>query len=360
LQTPHLAKFGESGENLAYRKEFYNLQTGLPLQTVKKPWWPAMLIILLGCIWGSSFILIKRGLHSFLPIQVAGWRLSLAAVILLPWVIRYATLNMRSKATLGKAQITRTDYLNLFLSGLFGNGIPAFLFSYAGNHIPSGLSGILNAFTPMFTLLVGIGFFKDHLSRNGLLGVIAGILGACFLFGPSVYNAIFLNTAQEIDPLSLILVLMAAVMYGYNINLIKNKLHHLPPMVKTSFPFFFMGIGYILVLIFTHVERAWDINPTQAWESFGYLFILGVMGSAVSMILFNYLINHTTALVASTNTFIIPIVAVAWGLFDKEPLTWNMFVGLLLSLVGVYLVMRREKHFPKNLDDVEELKEFTE
>jgi drug/metabolite transporter (DMT)-like permease len=78
------------------------------------------------------------------------------------------------------------------------------------------------------------------------------------------------------------------------------------------------------------------------------------------MILFNIIIKHTTALVASTNTFIIPIVAVGWGLYDNESLTWNMFVGLLLSLVGVYLVMRKEKHLPKTVDDVEELKEFSE
>jgi drug/metabolite transporter (DMT)-like permease len=91
-----------------------------------------------------------------------------------------------------------------------------------------------------------------------------------------------------------------------------------------------------------------------------YLAILGVLGSAISMVLFNILIKHTTALVASTNTFIIPIVAVAWGLIDQEVLTWNMFAGLLLSLVGVYLVMRKEKHMPQTEDDVEELKEFAE
>jgi drug/metabolite transporter (DMT)-like permease len=84
------------------------------------------------------------------------------------------------------------------------------------------------------------------------------------------------------------------------------------------------------------------LQYTQAWKALGFMSILGIIGSAISMMLFNYLIEHTTALVASTNTFVIPIVAVAWGLFDQEPIRWNMIVGLLLSLTGVYLVMRKD------------------
>lgn len=330
---------------------------------MKNKWVPAVVILLLGCIWGSSFILIKRGLLAFEPIQVAGWRQFLAGLVLLPWVLRYSVFKpykMEAGIATAEKLISKKDYINLFLSGLIGNGIPAFFFSYAGNHIPSGLSGILNAFTPMFTLLVGVFLFTDTFTRNGMLGVWVGILGSIFLFGPGLYNSFVLGQVQNIDPLSLFLVVSAAVMYGYNINLIKHRLHHLPPMVKTAYPFFFMGMGYFFILMFTGVLEAWKRDPQQAWESFGYLCILGVVGSAVSMILFNIIIKHTTALVASTNTFIIPIVAVGWGLYDNESLTWNMFVGLLLSLVGVYLVMRKEKHLPKTVDDVEELKEFSE
>jgi drug/metabolite transporter (DMT)-like permease len=103
-----------------------------------------------------------------------------------------------------------------------------------------------------------------------------------------------------------------------------------------------MGFLYLWVLLGTGVQNAWVKNSSQAWESFGFLLILGVVGSAVSMIIFNYLIKYTTALVASTNTFIIPVVAVIWGLYDNEPLTWNMFLGLFLSLAGIYLIMKKE------------------
>lgn len=327
---------------------------------MKYKWLPAVVILILGCIWGSSFILIKRGLLAFQPIQVAGWRIFLASVILLPWVLKYS-FGKESRTADGSKLLTAKDKRNLFYSGLFGNGIPAFFFSYAGGLIPSGLSGILNALTPMFTLVVGILLFGDRFTRNGLLGVVAGITGALFLFVPGLADQIMHKTGgTPVHPGAVLLVLCAALMYGYNINLIKHRLHHLPAMVKTAFPFFYMGIIYAAILLTTRVQDAWAHNPEQAWKSFGLLLVLGVMGSAVSMIIFNILIRYTSALVASTNTFIIPLVAVAWGVADHENLSWNMFVGLLFSLLGVYLVMRKDKHMPQTEDDVEELKEFGE
>lgn len=318
------------------------LNTGSPyLCMVKKSWLPLLIIVLLGGIWGSSFILIKKGLQVFQPIQVAGIRQFLAGLVLLPWVWQYSIVNPRKDVNLPErpAGLISTDYLHLFLSGLIGNGIPAFLFAYAGTMIPSGLSGIMNAFTPMFTLVIGFLFFGDKLSRNGLWGVLMGILGAVILLAPGF---IFSNSTS-ISPLGSIMVMAAAMMYGYNINLIKHKLYHLPAMVKTAYPFFFMGSLYFMILLMSGILDLWTHNPSQTWEAFGYLAILGIVGSAISMIIFNMLIRHTTALVASTNTFIIPVVAVMWGVADNEPITWNMVVGLLFSLAGIYMITRKPK-----------------
>jgi drug/metabolite transporter (DMT)-like permease len=305
---------------------------------MKKTWLPLFIIVLLGAIWGSSFILIKRGLLAFEPIQVAGLRQFLAGAVLLPWIFYYSRAGIADAETeVVQSSLTKRDYINLFLSGLIGNGIPAFLFSYAGSLIPSGLSGIMNAFTPMFTLVLGVLLFKENLSKNGLIGVMMGILGAVVLLAPGFLY----DPTARIHPVGALLVFSAAAMYGYNINLIKHRLSHLPAMAKTAYPFFFMGVLYLWVLLGTGVQNAWVKDSGQAWESFGFLLILGVVGSAVSMIIFNYLIKFTTALVASTNTFIIPVVAVMWGLYDNEPLTWNMFVGLFLSLAGIYLIMKK-------------------
>lgn len=295
---------------------------------------------------------MKRGLEVFTPLQVAGLRLFMAGIFLSPWVYRYA---FGSKSTTAKKQplIQPIDYFFLFLTGFVGNAIPAYLFSTAGTLIPSGLSGILNAFTPVFTLLVGTLIFRSPINRNGIFGVLSGIIGAVFLLGPTLLG----HKEMSINLSGAFMGLGGSLLYGYNINLIKTRLSHIPPMAKTAFPFFFMGFCYAFVLYQTDILSCWpNSNPwtlptnsvqetTQffhAWKALGFMAILGIIGSAISMILFNYLIEHTTALVASTNTFIIPIVAVAWGLFDQEPIRWNMIVGLLLSLTGVYLVMRKD------------------
>lgn len=306
---------------------------------VKKSWWPLLLIVLLGVVWGSSFILIKRGLEVFQPIQVAGLRQFLAGLVLLPWIFQYSLGNSIRQETeaASRVKLSAGDYYFLFMSGLIGNGIPAFLFSYAGTLIPSGLSGIMNAFTPMFTLLLGVLFFKDRFTGNGLMGVVLGILGAVILLAPGF----IFHRGAPINGLGVIMVTCAAVMYGYNINLIKHKLSHLPAMVKTAYPFFFMGSMYFLILVMTGIMDHWNTAPEKAWTALGYLAILGIVGSALSMIAFNILIKHTTALVASTNTFIIPVVAVGWGIIENEPITWNMMVGLLFSLAGIYLIINK-------------------
>jgi drug/metabolite transporter (DMT)-like permease len=121
----------------------------------------------------------------------------------------------RDAETTPSERLTSGDYYFLFMSGLIGNGIPAFLFSYAGTLIPSGLSGIMNAFTPMFTLLLGVIFFKDRFTGSGLIGVVLGILGAVILLAPGF----IFHSGAQISGLGVIMVTCAAMMYGYNINL---------------------------------------------------------------------------------------------------------------------------------------------
>jgi drug/metabolite transporter (DMT)-like permease len=291
--------------------------------------------------------MIKRGLEAFSPVQVAGLRLTLAGIFLFPWFLKYTVFKPYHHPFIeehlpknddSKVKIVQPkDYFYLLMSGVLGNAIPALLFSFAGQRIPSGLSGILNAFTPMFTLLLGVWLFKDKLTKNGIYGVFIGLAGALFLFGPSL-----LKGGTKIDPVGACLPLISALLYGYNINIIKHKLSHLPSMVKTAYPFVFVAILYSVILWKTDVAHVWEVNSDLAWNSFGYLFLLGFVGSALSMVIFNYLILHTSALVASTNTFVIPVTAVMWGLLDKEVLTWNIFIGLGFLLTAVYMVMKKE------------------
>lgn len=298
---------------------------------MQKKWVAIALILLLGAVWGSSFILIKQGLVSFKPLQVAGLRLFLAGLVLTPWLYRYSWGSLSTNN--GVKTISKRDYLNLFLSGLIGNGIPAALFSYAGTTIPSGLSGILNAFTPVCTILWGHFYFHTKTGTNGWLGVFLGISGVVIILLPGLMGV------GHINLLGAGMALSAAFMYGYNIHIIKNRLGHLPVMVKTVYPFVFMAACYSLVLLFTKIWEAWETHPQQASTSLGYLLILGIVGSALSMVVFNWLIKHTTALISSTNTLIIPVVAVIWGTVIHEELSIYFFIGLALILLSIYLIV---------------------
>ena len=295
---------------------------------------------------------MKRGLEVFSPTQVAGIRLVLAGAVLLPWVLKYSVFKSRIDERTGVKILQKKDYLWLAASGIIGSGVPAFLFSYAGQIIPSALSGILNAFTPMFTLLFGVILFKEKLDKLGLTGVVLGLFGAVFLFGPNL-----LNYGAPIPVLGALLPLSAALLYGLNINIIKRYLNHLPGMVKTAYPFVATALAYLPLLISSDTLSLWDeypgpihfdalstINPhpRTANTAFFYVFLLGFFGSALSMLAFNYVIKKVPPLMASTTTFIIPITAVFWGFLDSESITWNTLVGLLFLLVAVYLIIRRK------------------
>lgn len=292
---------------------------------------------------------MKRGLIVFSPTQVAGIRLVLAGIILLPWVIKYSFVQKLNPLT-GKLHIKKADYLWLAASGILGSAIPAFLFAFAGSRIPSGLSGILNAFTPMFTLLFAIYLYKEKWNKTGIIGVVLGLIGALFLFGPSL-----LAYTEPIDGLGALFPLLAAALYGLNINIIKHRLSHLPNMVKTAYPFVTIGIIYGVILAFDNIGELWNLYPGGFWEyeqndeiiqsanhALLFVIILGVLGSAVSMILFNYVIKFVPPLTASTTTFIIPVTAVILGIIDNETVSWNIFVGLSFLLFAVYLIIGRK------------------
>lgn len=297
-------------------------------------------IVLLGCIWGSSYILIYKSLEAFTPMQVSGLRMSIGGFILLPWVIKYTFF---TKNIPGHSQgnisfkLTRQDYFYLGISGIIGIGIPSYLFSVAGKFIPSGLSGIITALTPIFTIIIGAVLYHEKITKKGALGVLFGLLGVIVIFAPSLLQ----TTSIPVFPT--FLALISTLMYGYNINLLKYRLSHLPPLAKTAFPLFFVAVIYVLILSQTNVQEVFETRPALAWRAFKYVFLLGFFGSAVSMILFNLIIKKTSALAASTNTFIIPLVAVFWGILNEEVFTWNSIAGLLLIIVSLIVIVKPSK-----------------
>ncbi|HCS19034.1 MAG TPA: hypothetical protein DIW47_00470 [Bacteroidetes bacterium] len=283
-----------------------------------------VLLVVLGAVWGSSFILIKRGLDTFSPLHIGAYRMFAAGIVLLPIFLIW----------LPKAK--RSNFKWFILSGLFGNALPAVMFSIAQTQLSSSVTGALNSLTPMFALLVGVIVYKIPLDRSKILGVVIGLSGALALI-------LLGNNAQyKADFMYALLVILAALFYGINVNLIKEKFAESKPMVIAAFPIVFMAIPSFFILLFTGFFEQVSFEG-KALESLGAISLLAVFGTALSLIAFNHLIQITNAVFASLTTYIIPIVALMWGVMDGESLNVFQISGMGLILLGVILVRMNQK-----------------
>lgn len=279
-------------------------------------------LCILALIWGSSFILMKEGLYVFNQWQVAALRIAIAGLVLLPF-IRFKSLN-----------ISKRDWPMLFISGLLGNFIPAFLFTAAQTQISSSLSGALNSLTPLFVLLVGLLFMGVKFNRYKLYGVILGLIGALMLLFSHG-----LNTAES-DLQYSFLVVLASLCYGTNVNIIKYKLGHYAPFLVAAVPLAMMAVLALAVLFISGIE----FSANQAiYRATGAIALLAVFGTSLSLILFNRLIQRTNAVFASSVTYLIPIVALGWGWIDGESIGIWQIIGLLVVLAAIRIVNRSVK-----------------
>jgi len=274
---------------------------------------------LLALTWGSSFILMKKALVFFSSTEVASFRIAVAALVLLP-------ISLRNLSKI------KGNMWPLLVTGLFGNAIPAFLFALAQTQIPSGLTGILNSLTSLFTLLIGVALFRSKTTVAQVSGVLIALIGAAGLIG--FENIFQLSNHGKYS----LLVVAASGMYGVAVNTIKSKLSEMRPSHITSLSFLMTGPLCALYLIFqTDFFPTLQSNP-ESWMGVLYLSILAVVGTAAAVIMFNRLIKETTAIFASTVTYLIPIVAVAWGILDGEPITGTDLLFMLFILLGIFLI----------------------
>lgn len=274
---------------------------------------------LLAIVWGSSFILMKKGLESFDPIQVGTIRIMFACLVLLPIAVKNISTHFKK------------DWKKFLTVGLIGNFTPAILFAYAETGISSSLAGILNALTPIFTLIVGTLAFATKINRWQVLGLVIGFAGSVALTFIGVDGGLgnFNHFA--------VAVIVATLGYGISINLLKKFFQNLPTPVLTSLIFFSVGPIAVIYLLTTDFIPT-IINKPESWSSLFYIFLLGAVGTSFALILFNKLIQQTTAVFASTVTYLIPIIAVAWGILDGETLYPIHFIGMAMIISGVYIV----------------------
>lgn len=287
-----------------------------------------LIMLLLALIWGSSFILIKIGLKEFPPEQVGTLRISVSFIALstlIPFYIKKVKLK---------------DLKYIALVGLFGSGIPPILFALAQTKIDSSMAGIINSSVPLFTFIIGVLIFGAIFSFTKLIGVLIGLTGAVLLL---IYGVS--NPSAEVY-LYGSLVLLATICYACSVNIVKKYLQEVNAIAISVFSFILIGIPAVIYLLTTDfIPHLMQVQ--KAKYSFLAIVVLALFGTAIANMLFFYLTQRTTALFASTVTYLIPVVAVGWGVGAGEVITWFHFIGMLLILFGVYLTSNIKKPFIK-------------
>ncbi len=281
------------------------------------------LLVLLALVWGSSFILIKKSLHVYSVTEVAAGRVFLAFVFFVPVLVR-------SWKTIPKHLMGL-----FFVSGLLGYFIPAFLFAKAGSEISSALAGTLNATSPMFTMLIGVWLFAKKTNRTQILGLVIALSGALML--------IFTKAGVAIPEVNFyaIFIVLATLCYGTNINIVSKYYAKLSPVVSTAW--IFAGVGPLSfgILLFTDFFSKMA-EPTNLLPS-SYLLSLGVLASGLMSVIFNRVIQLSSAVFAASVTYLMPIVALSWGLMDGETVGLQQWEGTAVILAGVYMINRKRK-----------------
>lgn len=279
-----------------------------------------LILAALMLVWGSSFILMKKGLVYFTGREVGLMRISIAFLFLLPFALK------RIK------KIAKRYFILFLISGTIGNLVPALLFAISETRIDSALAGTLDSLAPLFTLVIGLAFFRQKTHWFNVTGVFIGLFGAIGLIFSTTQGKL------EVDVVYASLVIFATILYGININFVNYFFKDINSLDLTAMVFFMIGIPALLyTLLFTPVVHKLMTQP-ETWKGLGYISILAVVGSGMALIAYFYLIKITTPLFASSVTYLIPAVAIMWGVLVGEKLSPSFFVWFLVILTGVFLV----------------------
>lgn len=281
------------------------------------------LLLVIAVTWGSSFILIKKSLLIFSPFEIGAFRVGVSGLIM-------GYLGWPALRKMGKKALFWTA-----LTGFFGNFLPMYLFPIAQTRVSSSLAGILDSLVPVFVLILGFLFFGIRSKALQYLGAIIGFAGAALLM-------YFSETSSEESKLGYaLLVVLATACYAMAGLIIKEKLSHIPSVQLSGAVFGIWMPPSLAILAFSGFFNH-TFTDAETLEALGFLGILTVMGTAIAMILYYKLIQKTSAVFASTVTYLLPLVAVVWGLLDGERFSLWYVIGGLLILWGIYLIKEKK------------------
>lgn len=255
------------------------------------------------------------------PYQVASLRMLSSGIIMLPFLPK--ALQDLPKGT--------TSYV--LLSGWLGSFFPAFLFCIAETKIDGSLAGSLNALTPLFVIITGALFFKMQTTPQKIIGVIVGLIGCAMLtyanydkpFGETIYSGF---------------VIVGTIFYGINVNMVSRKLKGVRSTQIATIAFTGLIIPSALVLAFTGYFQLPLLEHKYVMSTMASC-VLGILGTALASVMFYMMVKRAGGLFASLVTYGIPFVAIAWGIYYKEHITWMHLCALLIILIGVYIANRK-------------------
>lgn len=279
--------------------------------------WHWIVLAVLSLIWGTSYILMKKGLESFSLYQVGALRVIITLIFLSPIAVH------------SLPKLNKENFRSVIIIGFLGSGIPAFLFPLAQSRIDSSLAGMLNTLNPVFTLVTGILFYRRKVIRSQIAGVTLGLIGAIGLLYSGSFTFNFYG----------LFVVLATIMNGFSSNEV-SRVKGLNGLQLTALSFLVFSPFAIIILLNSDFHAAME---TENWlRNLGCIAILSIIGSALANALFYKLIRETSPLFGAISAYFIPIVATLWGLADNEHLTSSMFVSVTIILVGVYIINRQE------------------
>jgi drug/metabolite transporter (DMT)-like permease len=265
---------------------------------------------------------MKKGLDSYTDYQVAAFRIFISFVAFIPLIIK----NLK--------KLSKENVKSLLIVGFIGNAFPAILFAKGQTEISSSLAAMLNTLVPVFTLVIGVIFYKIKTNIVNIFGVLIGLIGAAVLI---FYSS---NGSFEGNYWYSVLIVVATMFYAINTNEVKSKLQNLSGVSVAALSFLMIGPFAGIYLIFSDFTKASE-SPDRLLN-FGYICALALLSSFTAIIIFNVLIKHTTALFSASVTYIIPVFAIFWGILDNETVSLIQISSVVIIFLGIYLVNKKK------------------
>mgnify|MGYP000299425292 FL=1 len=290
----------------------------------KKQTWPADFGALT-LIWGASFLFIAVAGRALPPLGVAFWRMALGAAAL------FIILKIQGH----KLPRDRKAWMHASIAGLFMSAIPFTLFAFGELHIASGLAGMINAATPVMTVLMILIAFRDQKpTAIQLIGLGIGILGTLVLLG--IWQGFGSN-----DPLSVIALLAATLCYGFGSPYIRKYVSPIG-MPNTVAVFIQLAMASVVTLPFYLAGPL--TTAALDWASLGSIVTLGVLGTGIAYIFYYRIIEQAGSTIASSVTITQPVVAVILGVvLLSEAVHWYEVAGGLVIIFGALVAQGRIK-----------------